>query len=97
MADEEVPLSNNWHGLNRSVAIQNLAPSESPDTTDARSYGDRVGALGPRLGRERVATKSANILGLGLLHAANGIRKRVVCLSDGTWNTETVPWPAKLR
>lgn len=95
--DQETNLCRDFHGLNRAVAIQNLAPSESPETFDARSSGDRVGAMGPRLGRERVGTKSDNILGMGLLHAANGTRKRVFALSDGTWATETVTWPARLR
>lgn len=87
----EFRIGDTWNGLNRAVAPQDLSPSQSPDTTDARNYNRQLGALGQRLGRERILTKSNTILGFGMLVAPFG-RFTLTATSDGTWIQEALTW-----
>lgn len=83
-----------WRGLNRAVHPTLLSEGESPDTTDARSFGKLIGALGPRLGRNRVYTHTAayTILGIGQLRVPWG-NFRGIFSSDGKWSMKGLAWP----
>lgn len=81
------PLAANFRGLNRIVAPNLLDPSESPDTTDARSYGRKVGELGPRLGRARVSNRNYALRGMGVLNTPTEIY-RVLPDSNGIWYSD---------
>lgn len=87
----EFRIGDTWNGLNRAVAPQDLSPSQSPDTTDARNYNRQLGALGPRLGRSRILTKTNSILGFGMLVAPFG-RFTLTATADGTWIQEALAW-----
>jgi hypothetical protein len=93
MPTQDIPLGENWHGLNRSVIPQSLPASESPDTTDARNVDKTLGALGARLGRTVVSSRPNELLGLGLANFPWG-RFRTTHETDGTWHAGLVPWPS---
>jgi hypothetical protein len=78
-------------GLNRGVGVHALDDTSSPDTTDGRIYGKKVGSFGPRLGRTRISTSTNPILGLGMLAAPFG-RYKITATNDGTWLAEAVAW-----
>lgn len=90
-----LPFAQLWHGLNRAVSPQDLDGSESPDTTDACSYQDKIGALGPRPGRVRVTSSPYKILGMGALVLPTG-RIRVYATDAGLWQSVPAPYQAPI-
>lgn len=101
-----VPLANNFAGLDRMTSGQNLPESRSSDTTDARSAGLRMGALGPRNGRMPLQrlTDSLKFLGQGSYNGI-GARYQISALTaesftgtynpvaDGMLRVTNMPWP----
>ncbi len=92
---QDVPLGNNWQGLNRRTAKHLLTEGESPDTLDAGLFNDTYGLLGPRRGRVQVYNRTTRIVGVVPLNIPEG-RFRIVATTNGTVHAEPVPWPAPL-
>ncbi len=88
----ELPLSERFHGLNKALSSSELDSRESPDTTDTCNYQDRVGLLGPRLGRARIANYTYALTGLGLAVTPWG-RYKITMDAHGDWTQVAVTWP----